>query len=174
MLYSLYAPMWDADSTLRKLLKEVLGYNDDEIDQMESEEFGRNIVNNLTLEQAKDITEIFLDNDFEIYLNDGREEGGTIYWIELGILPENHPPKRHYCDKPLVSREHLTDLSISKKIEPPIINAKPTIECPYCHSTYTQPIKYSFWDRFSFGYNTGADIEKVGKQFHCNNCDANF
>ena len=53
MLYSLYAPMWDTNETLRKLLKEVLGYIDDEINQMESESYGRNIVNNLTIEQAK-------------------------------------------------------------------------------------------------------------------------
>lgn len=28
MLYSLFAPMWRTNDTLRKLLKEVLGYND--------------------------------------------------------------------------------------------------------------------------------------------------
>lgn len=52
MLYSLYAPMWDTNDILRKLLKEVLGYNDDEIKILESEHFGRNIANNLTIEQA--------------------------------------------------------------------------------------------------------------------------
>ena len=55
MLYSLFAPMWRTNDVLRKLLREVLGYNDNEIKQMESESFGRNIVNNLTIEQAKEI-----------------------------------------------------------------------------------------------------------------------
>lgn len=81
MLYCLFAPMWDTNDTLRKLLKEVLGYNDDEIKILESEHFGRNIVNNLTIEQAKDITKIFGDNDFQIYLNDGTGSEGTIFGI---------------------------------------------------------------------------------------------
>lgn len=147
MLYSLYAPMWRTNDVLRKLLKEVLGYTDTEINILESERFGRNIANNLTIEQAKNITEIFLDNDFQIYLNDGREDEGTIYWKELGITLSHNPPKDHYCDTPLVSREHLADLSIPKKVDPPIkeslINTKPVVECPYCHSKDTKKSQIS-------------------------------
>ena len=176
MLYSLYAPMWDTNSTLRKLLREVLGYDDDEIKMLESENFGRNIVNNLTIEQAKNITEIFLDNDFQIYLNDGREHEGTIYWKELGITISHNPPKSHYCDKPLVSREHLADLSIPKKIDPPIkeslFNAKPVVECPYCHGTDTKKISTT-----SKVVNTalfGIFGTKRHKQWHCNQCNSDF
>lgn len=176
MLYSLYAPMWDTNKVLEKLLKEVLGYNDDEIKILESEDFCRNIANNLTIEQAKDITEIFLDNDFQIYLNDGRGSEGVIFWKELGITLSNNPPKSHYCDKPLVSREYLADLSIPKKIDPPIkeslFNAKPVVECPYCHSTNTKKITAT-----SIAINTaifGIFGTKRHKQWHCNECKSDF
>lgn len=36
------------------------------------------------------------------------------------------------------------------------------VECPYCHSTSTEKIHYFSW------------LGMVGKQFHCNNCNANF
>lgn len=177
MLYSLYAPMWDTNGTLRKLLREVLGYNDDEIKILESEHFDRNIVNNLTIEQAKAITEIFCDNDFQIYLNDGRGDEGVIYWKQLGISLTHNPPKDHYCDEPLVTREYLADLSIPKKIDPPIkeilFEKKPTVECPYCHSTNTKKISglskagsVALWGVFALG--------KTSKQWHCNNCDSDF
>ena len=164
MLYSLYAPMWRMNDTLRKLLKEVLGYNDSEINKLESEHFGRNIVDKLTIEQAKEISKIFSDNNFQIYLNDGSGVEHAIFWNQLGIDWEDEPPKDHYCDEPLVSREHLADLSIPKKVCPPvreyIYDIK--VECPYCHSTNTKKIHYFGW------------LGMVGKQFHCNNCNANF
>ena len=204
MLYSLYAPMWDANDTLRKLLKEVLGYTDDEIKKMESEYFGRNIVNNLTIDQAKEITAIFLDNDFGLYLNDGTGDEEVIYWKELGIIGGNdfsvylndgrgsegtiawnqlgihlidELPKDHYCDEPLVSRDHLADLSIPKKIDPPIketlFHTKPIVECPYCHSTDTRKISglskagsVALFGIFSLG--------KTTKQWHCNRCNSDF
>ncbi len=176
MLYSLFAPMWRTNDTLRKLLKEVLGYNDAEITQMESEHFCRNVANNLTIEQAKDITKIFSDNDFQIYLNDGRGSEGAIAWNQLGIDWADEPPKDHYCDKPLVSREQLADLSIPKKIDPPIkespFNTKPVIECPYCHSVDTKKITSA-----SKVVNTaifGILGTKRYKQWHCNNCNSDF
>lgn len=176
MLYSLYAPMWRTNDVLRKLLKEVLGYNDDEIKILESENFCRNIANNLTIEQAKDITEIFLDNDFQIYLNDGRGSEGAIAWKELGITLSHNHPQSYYCDKPLVSRDYLADLSIPKKIDPPIkeslFNTKPVVECPYCHSKDTQKISGT-----SKVVNTalfGIFGTKRHKQWHCNNCNSDF
>lgn len=169
--------MWHINNTLRKLLREVLGYTDDEIEIMVSEHFDRNIVNNLTIEQAKEITEIFLDNDFQLYLNDGREDEGTIYWKELGISLTHNSPKDHYCDKPLVSREHLDDLSIPKKKALPfnqiLFDTKPIVECPYCHSRNTKKISTAskavhtaVFGLFSLGRNS--------KNFHCNNCNSDF
>lgn len=177
MLYSLFAPIWRTNSTLRKLLKEVLGYNDDEIKHMESESFGRNIVSNLTIDQAQEISKIFSDNDFQLYLNDGRGSAGVIYWNQLGIDWEDESPKEHYCDKPLVSREHLADLSIPKKIDPPIkeslFSTKPMVECPYCHSkdtkritTTSKAVHTALFGIFSIGRNS--------KNFHCNHCGADF
>lgn len=118
MLYSLFAPMWDPDTTLRKLLKEVLGYNDNEITILESENFCRNIVNNITIEQAKEITEIFGDDEdgYTLYLNDGTGSEGLIAWNQLGITLSSKPPQSHYCDEPLVSRDHLADLRDRKSV----------------------------------------------------------
>jgi len=169
--------MWDTNNTLRKLLKEVLGYNDNEIKILESEHFGRNIANNLTIEQAKSITEPFYNNDFPIYLNDGRGDEGIIYWNQLGISLKHEPSKDHYCDKPLVSRDHLADLSVPKKIDPPIkeilFDTKPVVECPYCHSKDTKKISGTskavhmvLFGIFSTSRNS--------KQFHCNKCGADF
>ncbi|MDE6253343.1 MAG: hypothetical protein K2M78_12050 [Lachnospiraceae bacterium] len=176
MLYSLFAPMWRTNDVLRKLLKEVLGYNDDEIKILESERFGRNIVKNLTIEQAKEITEIFLDNDFLIYLNDGRGSDGVIPWKELGIFPEKHQPKDHYCDEPLLSREYLDDLSIPKKIDPPIkeilFDKKTMVECPYCHSANTK--KISTTSKVANTALFGVFGTKRFKQWHCNNCSSDF
>ena len=183
-MYSLYAPMWDVDNILRKLLKEVLGYTDDEIKFMESEWFRRNIVNNLTIEQAKEITEIFLDNDFQIYLNKGGGSEDVISWKDLGIKLNHEPPKDHYCDEPLVSREHLADLSIPKKIDKPATEPimvktqskqlfKPIVTCPYCKSTNTKKISNTS-KAMSVGLFGIFGMSKVNKQWHCNNCKSDF
>ena len=42
-MYSLYAPMWRTNDALKRILKEVLGYNESEISILESEHYGRNI-----------------------------------------------------------------------------------------------------------------------------------
>ena len=173
-MYSLYAPMLDEYATLRKLLKEVLGYTDSEVDILESESFGRNIANNLTIEQAKNITKIFNDNDFPLYLKDGYNS--TVYWNQLGIDWVDEPPRDHYCDEPLIAREHLADLSIPKKVDPPIKeilgSTSQKITCPYCKSTNTKKIgilgRSISFELFGFGSS------KVGKQWHCNNCNSDF
>ncbi len=175
-LYFLYAPMWSTNGNLRKLLKEVLGYTDDEIDIMDSQHYDRNIVNNLTIEKAKAITEIFLGNDFQIYLNNGGGCDDVIFWKDLGISLNKSVPKEHYCDEPLVSREQLADLSIPKMVEKPVITAsystKPVVECPYCHSQNTKKVSVAskagsvaLWGIFS---------QKVKKQWHCNNCGSEW
>lgn len=169
--------MWRINEISRKLLKKVLGYNDDEIRILESENFGRNIANNLTIEQAKDITEIFGDNGFTLYLNNGSGVSGAIAWNQLGISLTHSAPKDHYCNEPLISREHLADLSIPKKIEQPvkgyILDNKPTVECPYCHSTNTKKITTT-----SKAVHTALfgifGMSRNSKQWHCNNCNSDF
>lgn len=192
-MYNLYAPLWDTSKTLRKLLKEVLGYTDDEIDILESEHFDRNIAIDITIEQAKRITEIFHDNDFQIYLNVDRGDYNEIlFWIDLNIPIQNNLPKSHYCDEPLISRDHLADLSVSKKMDKPLrdnnplpeskpvkqpvpdnVNTKQVVECPYCHSTNTKKISgiskagaVALFGIFALG--------KTSKQWHCNMCGSDF
>lgn len=182
-MYSLYAPMWDTSQTLQNLLKNVLGYTNEEIKILESEHFGRNIVNNLTIEQAKEITEIFGDNDFQIYLNKGLGADDVVFWKELGISLNHEPPKDHYCDEPLVSREHLADLSIPKKIDKPVTEPimvktqsrqsfEPIVHCKYCNSTNTK--KISNLSKASSVIMWGVFSKKVHKEYHCINCGADF
>lgn len=73
-----------------------------------------------------------------------------------------------------------TDLAEKVKNTPPYDPTKdpdspyyiPVIECPYCHSTNTS--KISAASRvFSTGI-FGLGSKKVGKQWHCNKCEADF
>lgn len=171
-MYSLYAPMWRTNDTLKNLLKEVLGYSDDEISVLEFEHYGRNIVNNLTIEQAKKISEIFLDNDFQIYLNDGSGLDNVFYWNQLGISLQDNPPKEHYCDEPLVSREHLANLNIPKKVDSPItellFQPRNVPKCSTCGSTDIK--KISTVNRMVSTGLFGLASSKIGKTHKCNNC----
>lgn len=49
---------------------------------------------------------------------------------------------------------------------------KPTVECPYCHSTNTK--KISGTTRFLSTGLFGLASNKIGKNFHCNNCKSDF
>lgn len=129
-MYSLHAPLWKPNDTLRKLLKEVMGYCDDDIKALENEQFCRNIAINLTIDEAKKITEIFGDNDFDLYLHDSNNK--TLYWLkDLNIDLEENPPKSHYCDKPLLSEHNRIDVSVPEKVEPYVrvksIQSKPVV-----------------------------------------------
>lgn len=48
----------------------------------------------------------------------------------------------------------------------------PTVECPYCHSTNTK--KISGTTRFISTGLFGLASNKIGKNFHCNNCKSDF
>lgn len=101
-----------------------------------------------------------------------------IYWTkDLNITLNHNQPKSHYCDEPLVLREHLADLSIPKKIDPPItgfiFDKKPEVLCPYCHSKNTKKIfgmlkagLVALYGIFTMG--------KVNKQWHCDSCGSDF
>ncbi|MEY8338488.1 hypothetical protein AALB16_10780 [Lachnospiraceae bacterium 62-35] len=176
------------NDTFRKLLKEVLGYDEDEISQMVSEPIGRNIVTNLTVEQAKEIAEIFADNGFTLYLNPGRYEEDIVYWNQLGLSLSHHPPKAHYGGKPLVSRAHLYESSIPRsffikpepepKPAPPALEPRPTIECPYCHSTDTTKIGRMeiVLTEVVIGLLFGRHrfSPRRYKEWHCNHCGSDF
>lgn len=49
---------------------------------------------------------------------------------------------------------------------------KPTVECPYCHSVKTS--KISVMGRVVSTGLFGLASKKVGKQYHCNECCADF
>jgi predicted nucleic-acid-binding Zn-ribbon protein len=167
IMYFLYAPMWDSDNKLKKLLKEVLGYNDNEIKILESEHFCRNVANNLTIEQAKEISDIFVSNDFQIYLNDGRGAEGVIAWRDLGIMLNKSYLKDHYCDEPLISKEQKANLSIPKIIKPAVYE-KPAPKCPTCQSTNIK--KIGELERTGSIAIFGLFSKKINKTFKCNNC----
>ena len=61
------------------------------------------------------------------------------------------------------------DSSFSTKQQP---SSKPTVECQYCHSANTKKISGTKrW--FSTGL-FGLASNKIGKNFHCNNCKSDF
>lgn len=67
-----------------------------------------------------------------------------------------------------------TELAEKVKNQTPIVpSSKPTITCPYCHSTNTKKISgiskvgsVALFGVFAVG--------KVSKQWHCNNCGSDF
>lgn len=48
----------------------------------------------------------------------------------------------------------------------------PKVECPYCHTTNTK--KIGWLDRVGSAELWGLGSPIIGKQFHCNNCGADF
>ena len=170
---------------IKKLFKEVLGYTEEEIQQFIKTKFMCDVVKNLTIEQAKQITEIFLDNDINIYLS-VQETGKPVYFgREVGITLCQNPPKEHYYDKPLVSRDHLVNPFTQLEIERQEVikkhqmkeiietNTTPMITCPYCQSTNTKKIS-------GFSKATGVALfgifalGKATKQWHCDTCGSDF
>lgn len=173
-LYCLYAPMWETNCLLKKLLHEILGYTEEEINIMSSEKYDRNIVNGITLDQAKAITEIFSDNGFVLYLKTYGESEEIIFWNDLGICLNQSLPKEHYCDEPLISRKQLSNVYAPKmKVQATTpYNTKPIVECPYCHSRNTKKVSIvgkagsvAIWGIFS---------QKIKKQWHCNTCGSEW
>jgi len=70
----------------------------------------------------------------------------------------------------MIFQSHHSKQLIQKQSEKDIL---PTIACPYCQSTNTQKISglskagsVALWGIFALG--------KTTKQFHCNNCKADF
>lgn len=162
------------------LLKSVFGYNDNEIKIMIDNFFSRPFAKNLTKEQVQMAAQPFYDVGAPIIISEYDNNGTLInaaipYYYEFFNLAKQ-PPKSHYYDEPVISREHLVapDYVPSK----PTIELKPqpttpTITCPYCKSTDCKKISglskagsVALWGIFAIG--------KTTKQFHCNNCKADF
>lgn len=78
------------------------------------------------------------------------------------------------CDKEIAQRivyETIGDFPTPGSYVPPT-SSKPTVECPYCHSTDTK--KISGTTRWVSTGLFGLASNKIGKNFHCNNCGADF
>lgn len=66
-----------------------------------------------------------------------------------------------------------TDLAEQRKNQTPIVPSnKPIVSCPYCESTNTKKIGL-LGRGVSVGL-FGLGSSKIGKQFHCNSCKADF
>lgn len=186
-MYKLHAPLINQSNEkiqiIKKLLKEVLGYNEQEINQFVNTKFMCDIAINLSLEQAKQIVEPFYDNDIQIYLFNQSSNSPLAWQKDLGIILTKNTPKQHYYDEPVISREHLVDpftqqekerqKNIEDNRREQLEKQKnPIITCPYCQSTNTKKIGV-VGRSVSFGL-FGFGSSKMGKQWHCNHCYSDF
>lgn len=83
---------------------------------------------------------------------------GTCENCNTPVLIESSVEYEEYCKQEAVRKN--------------IKNQPPTIECPYCHSTDTK--KISGTTRFVSTGLFGIASNKIGKNFHCNKCKADF
>lgn len=80
--------------------------------------------------------------------------------------------------KPIIleNSNYESDEEYWKRINQHTINknalASQTVECPYCHSNNTK--KISTTSRVISTSLFGLGSKKIGKQFHCNHCGADF
>lgn len=157
------------------LIKEVLGYTNNEIDLMIKNYFSRPLAKGLNEQQIKLITQPFYDINAPIIIREYDSRGNTIeaaipYYYEFFNLAKQSP-KSHYYDEPVISREHL--------VAPDYVPSKPTIElkpqpttptiiCPTCGSTNTR--KMGSIERGASILTFGIFSKKINKTFKCNNC----
>lgn len=186
-MYKLHMPMMDKNDKefliTRKLFKEVLGYTDNEIEYFANTHFSCDVAINLTLEQAQQITQIFLDNEIQIYLKDQKNNNYLAWTKNLGIIIPKNPPKSHYCDEPLVSRDHLVNAFTEQEKErqynieearreerEKTLDAKSANipKCPTCGSTNVCKISAG---KKAIGFvAVGVFSSNFGKTMHCKNC----
>lgn len=182
-MYKLNMPsIWDNDNrlpTVQRLFKEVLGYTHEEIEYFTKTHFSCIVVINLTIDQALEITRIFSDNDIQIFLKDQQTDEILFWQKDLGIIIPKAPPKSHYCDTPLVSRDHLVDafteqekerqqnIEQSRREQKNMQNQN-VPKCPTCGSTNVEKISTA---KKAFGFAmVGLFSGNFGKTMHCKNC----
>ena len=194
MMYKLYAPNYSEKDPclpiIQNLFKEVLGYTEEELKYFTKTHFSCDVVINLTLEQAQEITQIFYNNDIQLYLKDQKTNSVLFWQPDLGIIIKKEPPKSHYCDEPLVSRDHLVDAftqqekerqeNIRQSQQDARNNAiaktnntqSNTPKCPTCGSTNVKHIS-TLNRAVSIGV-FGLFSSKIGKNYECLNCKAKW
>lgn len=157
----------------KKLLKEILGYTDEEVRQFAATMFACCVAKNLSIEQVKLIVKPFnYDNGINIYL---KKDGKLISYIEAGINLTKEPPKDHYYDHPVVSRDQLVNPLTQKAIERQEILSQPDSafyanipKCPTCGSPDVE--KISLTSKVVGGALFGLFSSNVRKTMHCKNC----
>ena len=194
MMYKLYAPNYSEKDPclpiIQNLFKEVLGYTEEELKYFTKTHFSCDVVINLTLEQAQEITQIFYNNDIQLYLKDQKTNSVLFWQPDLGIIIKKEPPKSHYCDEPLVSRDHLVDAftqqekerqeNIRQTQQEARNNAiaktnntqSNTPKCPTCGSTNVKHIS-TLNRAVSIGV-FGLFSSKIEKNYECLNCKAKW
>lgn len=183
-MYKLHLPMINLNhqsqeeiDKVKWLLKEIFGYSDIELNYLEEREFCCDIVTGITIEEGLKLAQPF--EDYELPLPSlRRENNGQIiaYNSVGGLQPPN--PREHYCDKPMVSREHLIDVfslpsmsQINAAVRAARVAAN-VVRCPYCKSSNTR--KISTASRVVSTGLFGLGSKKIGKQWHCGNCNSDF
>lgn len=176
-MYSLHMPILDDTDKetpiAKKLLKEILGYTDEEVRQFAATMFACCVAKNLSIEQVKLIVKPFnYDNGINIYL---KKDGKLISYIEAGINLTKEPPKDHYYDHPVVSRDQLVNPLTQKAIERQEILSQPDSafyanipKCPTCGSPDVE--KISLTSKVVGGALFGLFSSNVRKTMHCKNC----
>lgn len=172
---------------IRKLFKEILGYNDNEIDYFTKTHFSCAVAINLTIEQVQEICKIFYSNNIQLYLTDQKTNKIVALQKDLGIIIPREPPKSHYCDEPLVSRDHLVDAfteqgkerqrnieeSRREEREKALTAKSANIpKCPTCGSTNIKHIS-TLNRAVSIGI-LGIFSGKIGKNYECLDCKARW
>ncbi len=188
-MYKLTAPLIKKDDErlliIKKLLKEVVGYNEEEIEQLANEEFLCDIVRNITIEQAMLIKQPFKDygiTNMPLLQKEGSNV--VLSFSKQGAILVNQPPKDHYYDEPVISRDHLVNPFTQKETErqdnlakrraQEVVqrNTTPTITCPYCKSTDCKKITAT-----AKAVNIalfGIFGNKRRYQWHCEKCGSDF
>ena len=161
---------------IRRLFKEVLGYTDEEIEQFVSSNFQCAVAEHLTLEQISLIAKPFEDYDALVLYIVDENTNRIVSYNEAGINLTKEPPKDHYYDEPVVSRDQLVNPLTQKAIERQEILSQPDSafyanipKCPTCQSTNIRKISTT-----SKVVNTalwGLFGTKRHKTFHCNSCN---
>lgn len=167
------------------LIKEVFGYTDEEIEGFKEKIFYPPLAIDVTLDQLKLALQPFIDHNITIYGNEYDDNYKLIETLisarKLGLTPQI--PKFHYYDKPIICRNQLVDpynppswntaWTTGYTFRPESQPSTPTITCPYCKSTdckkisgLSKAVSVGLWGIFALG--------KTTKQFHCNNCKADF
>ena len=167
------------------LIKEVFGYTDEEIEGFKEKLFYPPLAINVTLEQMELALQPFIDHKITIFGNEYDENYNLIETLigfrKLVLTPQT--PKSHYYDEPVIRRDQLVDpynpptwrseWTTGFTFQPEFTPKTPTITCPYCQSTNTKKLS-GLSKALGVGLFGIFALGKTTKQFHCNDCKADF